>query len=266
MRATLISVTLAALHWAADVAAQPGRTSPTAPPAAAEPVSTVEAGVQEDANSGRTWLSPTALTPPAGTFSIQSSELFIIGASYAFTDRFVVSANTLIPVGSEVPLILLTTLKLKVADLGRVKLAAHANLNYFGDLADDEDESFGTALLGAVGTICIDRGCHSILNGYVGAGFLLETDGDQEAVPLLLSAALVSRLGRRLKLVLEANSGVVVGEVNDVSEGGLVWYGLRFTSSAIGVDLGLVKPFCEDCDTEEFPIGVPWLNFTYRAL
>ncbi len=246
-------------------------TSPTTPdrPIAGEPVPGFEAGIREDANSGRAWLSPTALTPPAGTFSVQSSELLILGASYSFTDRFVVSANTLIPITSEMPLILLTTVKLKVADIGRFKFAAHANLNYVGnpDIGEDEgDDSFGTALLGGAATVCLDRDCHSLLNGYLGAGFLLETGVDQNAVPFLASVAWAQRLGRRVKLVVEADSGFVVGEVNDVGEGLLVWYGIRFTSSAIGVDLGLVKPACDDCDTDDLPLGLPWLNFTYRAL
>lgn len=269
MRGAPIGAIFAVLLRAAGAAAQPGAATSTEPAKnpAGEPLPSHEAGIREDANSGRTWLSPTALTAPAGTFSIQSSELLIIGASYAFTDGFVVSASTLIPITTEMPLILLTTVKLKVADLGRLKLAAHANVNYFGEPAgDDEDDSFSFALLGGAATYCLDRECHSLLNGYLGAGFLLQTEVDQNAVPFLGSVALVQRLGGRVKLVLEANSGFILGEVNDIGQGLLAWYGLRFTSSAIGVDLGLVKPLCDDCDTDELPIGLPWLNFTYRAL
>jgi hypothetical protein len=42
-------------------------------------------------------------------------------------------------------------------------------------------------------------------------------------------------------------------------------YGLRFTSSTIGVDLGFAKPLCEDCDLEELPMGFPFVSFTYRS-
>ena len=269
MRTRRMEVALALLLPAASAAAQPGATAPAAPVVAA-PVPGHEAGIRDDANSGRTWLSPTALTAPAGTFSVQSLELLIIGASYSFTDRFVMSVNTLVPIADDMPLILLTTLKLKVADLGRVKLAAHANLGYFDGLGigeDEDDEDFGTAVVGGVATFCIDAECHSIFNAYLGAGFLIQPDVDQNSVPFLGSAAWVQRLGGRVKLVLEANAGFTVGDVDQIAEGLLAWYGLRFTSSAIGVDLGLVKPICIDCDDgDDIALGLPWLNFTFRAL
>ncbi|HTE53242.1 MAG TPA: hypothetical protein VK698_20450 [Kofleriaceae bacterium] len=270
MRATPIGLAVALLLRAASAEAQPGATTATIPaaPAAAAPAPGQEAGIRDDANSGRTWLSPTALTAPAGTFSIQSTELLMIGASYSFTDRFVVSASTFLPITTDMPLILLTTLKLKVADRGRLKLAAHANLGYFEGLGigeEDDDDDFGTAVVGGVATVCLDPECHSLFNAYLGAGFVLQPGVDQSSVPFLASAAWVQRLGGRVKLVLEANGGFTVGGTNDVAEGLLAWYGLRFTSSAIGVDLGLVKPLCSECD-DGIALGLPWVSFSYRAL
>src|SRR5690606_38975588 len=81
----------------------PAATQP--PPAAEPPPSTVDAGVIADANSGRGWLLPTALTPPAGTWSFSSFELFVIGGGYAITDQLQVSLTTVIPLTSDFPII-----------------------------------------------------------------------------------------------------------------------------------------------------------------
>ncbi|MEZ4367064.1 MAG: hypothetical protein R2939_12385 [Kofleriaceae bacterium] len=86
-------------------------------------------------------------------------------------------------------------------------------------------------------------------------------------MPLMLSGSVVGRLGRKVKGVVEVNTGAVVGEIDAVADGVLLWYGLRFTSAHIGVDLGLVKPIYEDSgDDEVFPIGFPMLSFQYRGL
>ena len=42
----------------------------------------------------------------------------------------------------------------------------------------------------------------------------------------------------------------------------------RLELANIGADVGFVKPFGEefDDDDDELPLGLPWLNFTYREL
>lgn len=270
---------LAILGVAASAHAQPGASEPAAEdmaattpaeapvvpasapmPAAAAAESEVPAGILEDANSGRAWLTPTALLPPKGTWSFNSYELLLVGGSYAFTDNFQLSGTTVIPVASDQPLILFLSAKLGLQAAERLHFAVQGSTT----LVTDEEESITGLLVGGVATLCMDRDCHSVLNGYLGAGFSLE--GDNSSVPMVLSASLVQRISSRVKLVLEADSGLIVGEIDDIGEGILGWYGLRFTSRNIGVDLGLVRPFCADCDLDVFPLGFPWLTFSYRGI
>jgi len=227
----------------------------------------VDKGVLDDANSGRAWISPTALTPPKGTWSFSDWELFWVGASYAFTDNLQASASTMVPITSDQPLILLFTGKLKIYSQGRVRLAGHLAVNHISyDDADDDFSGFSAGALGGAATLCLDDNCDSHVNGYLAGGFLLEADVDQTSVPFLVAASLVKKMSRRVKLVFEVDSGFVTGEVDEMSEVFLGWYGLRFTSRHIGVDFGFMRPFGPDVDWDVFPMGFPVLNFTYRGV
>ncbi|HLU66080.1 MAG TPA: hypothetical protein VKZ63_07380 [Kofleriaceae bacterium] len=268
-----ITVLVSAALTASSAAAQPGAPppgEPPPPPSAAEVEESmaspsIDPGVLEDANSGRTWLSPTALTPPAGTFSFHDHELLLVGASYAPIDRLVFSLSTMIPLTSDFPLILHGTGKLQLVRSGRVRVAAHATFLHAGIDDGDDDLSVNAATLGGVVTLCIDLGCHSLLNGYLAAGFALE-DVDQTSVPFTANVAWVQHLTGILKLVLEVDTAFILGDINETSDAFLGWYGLRFASSSIGVDIGFVKPFCDDCDSDVLPLGLPWLSFSYRSL
>ncbi len=231
------------------------------PPPAAAP-SNVDAGVIQDANSGRSWLSPTALTPPAGTWSFSDFELLLVSGGYAITDQFSISATTLLPIVDEMPFFGILSAKLQVINAGRLRGAAQLAVMHLRDTSDiDSDAALTVANLGGALTLCLDDGCHSHLTGYLGAGF---ADQDQQAVPFVASVALTYRLGRHVKLVLEADTAFIAGEINETAEGLLAWYGLRFTSKMIGVDLGLAKPLCEGCD-DGIALGLPFVSFTYRS-
>lgn len=246
----------------AGVPAAPPAMTPVGVPqdAQPQPASTVPVGVLEDANSGRGWLAPTALTPPKGTWTFSDYELFVVGGSYAPTDNLQISASTLVPLTSDIPFLGLFSAKLRVGSAGNLHVAAAGSLFVFFDSSDDV--SAGT--IGGTATLCLDDGaCRSHVTGYLAAGF---ASADQTAVPFLGSVAAAFGLTRRVKLVLEADTGFVAGEINDVANGFLGWYGLRFTSSAIGVDLGFVRPFGEDIDPDGLVLGFPFVSFTYRAL
>lgn len=241
---------------------------PAPPPV---PVSTVDKGVVEDANSGRNWLSPTALTPPAGTWTFSDFQLFVVSGGYAPTDNVYVSATTLLPVVSEMPFFGMLTGKFQVLRSGRIRAAAQLSGIYvsvdnetvdsMGNITEESDSAFAAVVGGAL-TLCLDDDCHSHLTGYVGAGFAQE---DQSAVPFVASAALVYRATNRIKLMLEADTGFVLGEIDAAADGFLAWYGARFTSQSIGVDLGFAKPICEGCEIEDLPMGFPFIGFTYRS-
>src|SRR5213596_3632447 len=71
----------------APVMAPPPPTAPMQPPQPppAEE-SHVDKGILEDANAGRSWISPTALTEPAGTWTFSDFELLLASLQYSPTD------------------------------------------------------------------------------------------------------------------------------------------------------------------------------------
>jgi hypothetical protein len=235
------------------------------PPPPPEQASTVDKGILEDANAGRSFLAPTALTEPAGTWSFSDYELFLAGLSYSPTDEISLSATTLLPVVEDMPFWLLVNAKVQVIKTGNVRAVLQGAITYVHDSDGDSDDSATAAILGGAVTYCIDSDCFSTVTGYVGAGFARQ---DQNAVPLVLSGALALRVSKHVKLLAEADSGYIVGDINEGVDGFLAWYGVRFTSRDIGVDLGFVKPVCTDGDDDcdgGLVMGVPFVSFTYRA-
>lgn len=232
------------------VAIAPAVQTPTPP-------TTVDRGVIEDANSGRSWLAPTALTPPAGTWSFSDFELLVVGGSYAITDQLQISATTLLPVVEEMPFVGMLSGKFQVARAGRLRAAGQITVTHF---REGEDSATAGTVGGAL-TLCLDDDCYSHLTGYLGAGLASE---DQTSVPFLASAALAVRVAKRVKVLFEADTGFVVGDIDALAEGFLGWYGVRFTSKSIGVDLGFAKPFCDGCEDSGLPMGLPFIAFTFR--
>jgi hypothetical protein len=256
--------------------ASPPGLAPVAPAFAPPPATTVDPGTLEDANAGRNWLSPTALTPPAGTWSFSDYELLVVGASYGVTDHFVVSVDTMIPVISGFYWGYVSG-KYQVVKAGRVRVALQGGLaavssqnsvtttDSMGNTTTvNSSVTTGGADVGAALTYCLDAGCFSHVDGYIGAAFAYQNNA---SVPVAFSAALTARLARRIRLVVEADSAALFGDLSGQADGILAWYGLRFTSRQIGVDVGLVKPICDGCDTGGvLPVGFPVVSFTYRTL
>jgi hypothetical protein len=248
--------------------AQPGAAPPPPPGAVAPPTeaqSTVDQGVIDDANSGRNWLTPTALTPPAGTWSFTDYELLLASLGYAVTDHFTISATVLLPIVEDMPFFGIASAKLQVLKAGNLRGALQLNVMHTSIDDGGDDFSLSAANLGGALTLCIDDACHSHVTGYLGAGFGLDTVESQNAVPFVAAAAAAFRVARHIKFVFEADTAFIVGDVDEAANGFLGWYGVRFTSREIGVDLGFAKPICEDCDSEGLPMGFPFVSFTYRG-
>jgi hypothetical protein len=251
------------------------------PPAVAAPApeatTTVDRGTLEDANAGRVAIMPTALTPPKGTFSFEDKELFFVTASYAVTDQLVISGTTMVPITDELYWGMISA-KLQVVKQGNLRVAVQAGAvgvatkdtstqfdsmgNVIGEM--DTTESGGGFDLGAAMTYCFDTDCFSHVSAAAIAG--LATHGNS-AVPVAFTGGLVARISPKVRLIAEADTAHVFGNIDEQADGFLGWYGVRFTSRQIGVDLALVKPFCSDCSTDgTFPAGFPFVTFSYRAL
>ena len=227
------------------------------------PVTSVDQGVLEDANSGRSWLSPTALTDPKGTWSFSDYELLAVGVGYSPTDHLSLSATTLLPLTEDFPLLLFLNAKLQVVKSGNLRVALQGAILHFRESSGSTTVSATAGDVGAVATLCLDIECHSHLSGFLAAGFAYE---EQAAVPFLVAASLAYRVGKHVKLILEVDSGFIAGDgVTVGADGFLLFYGVRFTSRNIGVDLALAKPICEGCN-DGLVLGIPFVAFTYRSI
>jgi hypothetical protein len=248
------------------------------PPPPAVHATTVDLGTLDDANAGRVAIMPTALTPPAGTFSFEDWELLMISASYAPSDNLVLSGTTMIPVAAGVYWGFFSA-KLQVVKTGRLRMAVQGGLlavsvkdtttqfdsmgNIIGTM-DTQNTTSGLELAGAL-TYCFDDNCFSHINAAAIAGFAYET---QSSVPVGFMGGIVGRVGKHVRLLGEVDTGYSFGKIQGGANAFLGWYGVRFTSKEIGVDLALVKLFCDSCNSsnDPFPLGYPFVTFSYRAI
>jgi hypothetical protein len=224
----------------------------------------IDRGTLEDANAGRVAIMSTALTPPAGTWSFEDYELLFIAASYAPTDNLVITATSMIPVVPDFYWGFLSA-KLQVAKIGNLRFALQAGIG--GAVVKDgsSSDSGSGGEVGGVGTLCLDDDCFNHISLSAEAAFAHQ---DNSSVPVIFSAGLVAKISKRVRFVAEADTAHAFGDFSGQANGILAWYGLRFTSKQIGVDLELVRPFCggSDCDMGSFPLGVPFVAFSYRGL
>jgi len=246
--------------------AQPADPPSTLPPGAAPvqpapPPRDVDEGVLSDANAARGWMAPTGLTEPGGTWSVSDYELFLVSIGYALTDRASISVTTIPPLTTDFPLWLLFNAKLQVLKAGRLRAAVQGAATYYSIKNSDTRDSFTAFEAGGALTLCLDDACHSHLSGFVGAGFARDT---ASSVPFVAAGTLVARVGKHVKLVAELDSAFIAGKVNDVVDGALAWYGIRFTSAMIGVDLGFVRPIGLTGNT--LLLGIPIVTFSYRNI
>ncbi|MEZ4367063.1 MAG: hypothetical protein R2939_12380 [Kofleriaceae bacterium] len=126
-----VLLTLGGASAVAQPSAQPappagGWVGPVSPAAEEPPplLPASEAGVLEDANAGRTFLAPTALMSPKGSWTFSDWELFLVGGSYAFSDDVAASAVTMLPLFDGQPFIGLFTGKVRLVRQERLHVAA----------------------------------------------------------------------------------------------------------------------------------------------
>jgi len=219
--------------------------------------------VLNDANAAHGWLTPTALTDPAGTWTVSDYELVLLSIGYSPTDQLSLSATTIPPITDDIPLWLLFSAKYQLLKQGRLRLAVQGALSYFhdNDSSSSSSDSFSAGDLGGAATLCLDDDCNSHVSGFVGAALARDTNS---SVPFVASGTIVAALGKHVKLVGEVDSAFIVGKVNDVANGALIWYGLRFTSQAVGVDVGFVRPI--DVGDSGLLLGIPVVAISYRDL
>lgn len=235
-----------------------------APIALASPVTTHRE--PQDANIDRTFLLPTAETQPKGSLTFSDYELLLLGLTYAVTDNFQFTGTTLVPLHEDMPFVGQISAKLQLLDEGRLKVAALAGLWFVNDENDYEGDSENDLVVGSLGgaaSYCLDETCAGLLSA---SATLSHSNQDDEEI-LLYGASLVHPLTRRIKLLLELDTATAFhdGESDDL-DGYLFGYGLRFFQGDIAGDVGFLKPVGQDFDGDELPLGIPFVNFSYRSL
>ncbi len=234
------------------------------------------AGHAQEANIDRAVLLPTAETQPQGSFTASDYEFFMFGLTYGVTDDLQVGALVPLPIfGEATPVANVATLSAKVRVLGegRFHLAAQGTAGaYSSDSLFREDQT-PIYSLGGIGSLCLDARCESLLSA--NAAWMATGTGPPtlEGSQLLLGASWVQALHPNIKLLVEA-----IGFLNnertgaELSRGMLVNYGFRTNLRQVAFDVGFLKPIdLDDPMNEEgprqpFPLGAPFVAFTYRML
>jgi hypothetical protein len=215
----------------------------------------------DDANAGHAWLAPTALVPPAGTWSVENDEVFAVGVAYAITDRLIASATVDVVPERGTHVGAFGSMKLQVVRAGRVRVAIQAGGMYVYDRDSGGTSDSAFADIAGVATVCIDRDCASHVDGFAGVGYRVDySDGE---IPAAFGAAVVAKLVGPVKLVAEVDQFIDASNVIGQRQPTLAWMGVRITSRHAGVDLGAVVCFesAGDCAS---PRAFPVLVAAYR--
>ena len=221
-----------------------------------------EQGLKSDANQDHAWYLPTAETVPGGSFVFTDWELLLAGVKYGATNNLELSAETLVPITTDIPFLLLLGAKLRVVKTDNLRVAVNANVLYTSASGDH----FTMGEVGAAASLCLDSACHSLLTGGMQIMFGINTTNSSGAFVFVPTASFIGRLGRHVKALIEVDSaGYHANGDTQLARGALVMYGLRFYSREIAADIGFARPLCSDgCSTGSLLLGVPLVTFSYR--
>lgn len=263
-----LAVAAAAVAWAASPArAQPEAS--TAAPVIASEVSADQVGRLDDANINRGWFMPTAMTQPAGSLSFSSYEVILMGVTYAPIDRLEISATFLTPIVPDMCCWGILGGKVRLVDAGRFHFAALGQLFLASaqgidlyDTGKTDRSTLWAALGGGTASVCLDESCRALVSAWALTG--LNQYSSKTEWPIIYGGSLT--FGHHVKLLLEADSAALIGDVTMAARGALVTYGVRFTGRNLAGDIGFTRPFSSDTDLGSLFLGIPIVTFTYRAL
>ncbi len=218
-----------------------------------------------DASVDRGVTTGHAETIGKGNWTINSYQLFLIGATYGFSDDFQLSATTLLPIIEDIPFVFALAPKYVVARGDQFALALRGDV-WVGARSGT---TLGRASVGPVFDYYFDRqgryAFHAGLNiGGVFGGF--DNSGISFAEGLLIGLDLGFTLGvaKGFKLIVEGQlfAGYSAAGFN-VAEVALLNYGVRFHGRDLAVDLTFLRPI-GDVDVGPLVMGVPFVAFSAR--
>jgi len=202
--------------------------------------------LQDPAHS-RVWLSPTALVGSPGSLTLHDQELGFVSASYVVRAGWEVAGLAFAagpPLGSG---IYRASTRIQVVDLGRVAVAAFADVLY----ASDDYDDWVVPDVGAVASFCLSATCRSYASLAAATAYTLNLSTDSAvatAWDLMAAASLNFELVPNVRALFEIDRGfdTLVG-----------WYGVRVYGASVSVDLGLFVG-------SDLLFGMPWLSLSVR--
>jgi hypothetical protein len=247
--------------------APPGYQSPQGPPVYygtfEQPVpgehnTPAEKGAAGDPNLDRSFLIPTAMTQPKGSLTYSNYELGLHGLTYGFTDRFQGSVTILPPYVDDLPLIIALSAKGQVVRAGRIHLALQGSAT----MGSGGDNSASVFSGGTLFSACTSDDCASLVT----LGLTALISSESQDYILAYSGSLTQKISEHAKLLLEAVSAAYHDEDNgyDAAPGFLLNYGIRFHGHNFAGDVGFMRPIGFE-DDGDIAMGLPFVNFTYRA-
>jgi hypothetical protein len=208
----------------------------------------LDRGTAEDPHGDRGVLLPTALTQPAGTFSISSYDLVFAGLTFGITDRLQASTTTLLTPFLGATLVV-GNLKWQVRRHGWWRLSLNAGASY-AHMEPEEPvfDSDGRRIpsegrvmphLGATVSYCLSDDCQSLLSASVQLSSNLER-GRLAQNNAYFGASLVHRMTEHTKLVLEVTSVAGLYPGPGVAFGAVPVLALRYFRQRVAFDGGVM--------------------------
>jgi hypothetical protein len=265
----LASPAWAQMPQAATEQAPPESTGdiPSVEPSALDPVARHR---KEDASVDRGFFNSHAETLRAGDVAVNSYELLLLGVSGGLTDNVQLSLTTLLPVVSDMPIVLLFQGKYAFYRDEMTTVAVRGNLSYLASEPDEDEGDASVTLFG--GAVAVDRflddagrfAVHGALQ-FQGAMGSFEGDVDvADGVIIGLETGLTGRVSKRFKILVDVLLPASYSDGDfELADAALFSYGVRFHGEDLAADLGFIRPL-GDVDTGKLVLGVPWVAFTAR--
>lgn len=268
LRNLFVSVPLAIIAAAPGALAEDGL--PDEPRADKTPAELAQA---RDAAIDRGLLTSHAETIGDGKWAINAYELIFVGVTYGFTEDIQASLSTLVPITTDIPLVLALQPKFVLARTPKTVVAVRVPLTFAKDTTGNGSSfgSFGAGLLvdqyfGPRGRIGLHAGL--LVTGVFG-DFNFDGDGDSSGMTIGDGAGFELDLGasfgvsEAVKLILEAQVFAAAGDGGfKVADAALINYGVRIGGRGFAGDLGFIRPI--GVDTDPLLLGIPYVAISAR--
>ncbi len=223
----------------------------TAPPPPPPPPNPVHERKVANAHADRVLIAPTAYTHPGGSFYATSYDIALLQLGYALNDSTQISVTGTPPLPNENVLPLDISLKTRLVDERRVRIAVIASAT--GIIGLNEGDFF-LGRGGGVVQLCFDDACKGSFS--LGSTMLLAGP----ASLLASGAGAIIPATHWLHLLLEADSLLPIGREAGPYNGVAIGGGVRFPFKNWAIDVGALRAL----ETTNSSATVPLLAISYR--